>query len=47
MSPRTEKQLEAHKKEKKEKIIRGALRLFATKGYFNTSISDIANELNI
>ena len=47
MSPRTEKQLVAHKKAKREQIIRGALQLFANNGYFNTSINDIANELKI
>ena len=47
MSPRTEKQLKEHKKAQKEKILQGALKLFATKGYFNTSVSDIANKLKI
>ncbi|MEZ4810085.1 MAG: TetR/AcrR family transcriptional regulator [Allomuricauda sp.] len=47
MSPRTEKQLAAHKEAKKEEIIKGALQLFANRGYFNTSINDIAKELKI
>ena len=47
MSPRTEKQLAAHKEAKKIEVIRGALQLFANRGYFNTSINDIAKELKI
>jgi len=47
MSPRTKKQLAAHKKAKKEQIITGSLHLFADKGYFNTSVGDIAKKLNI
>lgn len=47
MSPRTEKQLDAHRALKRKQIIMGALHLFATKGYFNTSIRDIAEEVKI
>ncbi|WP_422081320.1 TetR/AcrR family transcriptional regulator [Ulvibacterium sp.] len=47
MSPRTEKQLDAHRALKRKQIIMGALQLFATSGYFNTSISDIAKEVKM
>lgn len=47
MSPRTEEQLAAHRKAKREHIVSEALHLFATRGYFNTSISDIAKEVKM
>lgn len=47
MSPRTEKQLAAHRKAKRDQIVSEALYLFATRGYFNTSISDIAKEVKM
>ncbi len=47
MSPRTEKQLAAHRKAKREQIVSEALYLFATRGYFNTSISDIAKKVKM
>ncbi len=47
MSPRTEEQLAALKVVRKEQIIKQTLKLFATKGYFNTSISDIAKKTKI
>ena len=47
MSPRTVEQLAALKVVRKEQIIKQTLKLFATKGYFNTSISDIAKKLKI
>ena len=47
MSPRTEEQLAAHRRAKREQIVSEALHLFATRGYFNTSISDIAKEVKM
>ncbi len=47
MSPRTEKQLAEHRTAKREQIVSDALFLFATRGYFNTSISDIAKEVKM
>ena len=47
MSPRTEEQLAAHRKAKREQIVSEALHLFATRGYFNTSINDIAKEVKM
>lgn len=47
MSPRTEEQLAKLKIQRKEQIIRESLRLFADKGYFNTSISDITSKLKM
>jgi len=47
MSPRTAKQLAAHKAARKQRIIMGSLRLFAARGYFNTSMNQIATELKI
>lgn len=47
MSPRTKKQLAALKVERKEQILKKSLQLFAKKGYFNTSISDISKKLKI
>jgi len=35
------------KETKKEKIIKTALKLFATKGFYNTTIADIAKEMNM
>lgn len=47
MSPRTPEQLEAFRVEKKREIIKTALVLFAEKGYFNTSVNDIAKKLGM
>lgn len=47
MSPRTTKQLEQLKKERKEQIILAALHLFGDKGYQNTSISAIAKKAKL
>jgi AcrR family transcriptional regulator len=47
MSPRTEKQFEIIRKEKKELIMETALELFATEGYHNVSVSDIAEAAKI
>lgn len=47
MSPRTKKQLEAHRVTRQNEILIEALRLFASKGYFNTSINDIAKKTEI
>lgn len=47
MSPRTEKQLAALKDARRKQIMEQTLGLFATKGYFNTSISDIAKKTKI
>ncbi len=47
MSPRTKKQLSKLKAQRREQIIKESLQLFADKGYFNTSISDIATKLKI
>ncbi|MEM9680098.1 MAG: TetR/AcrR family transcriptional regulator [Bacteroidota bacterium] len=47
MSPRTKTQLDAHRAARQNEILLKALRLFANKGYFNTSISDIAKEAQI
>lgn len=47
MSPRTEQQLAELKTQRREQIIKESLYLFANKGYFNTSISDIAKKSKI
>jgi len=47
MSPRTEKQLQKIRDEKRELILQTALELFADKGYYATSISNIANKAGI
>lgn len=47
MSPRTPKQLQEFKLEKKLQIIRKSLVLFASKGYHNTSINDIAKTVGM
>ena len=43
MSPRTEKQFQVIREEKKTLIMDVALEHFAKEGYFNTTISHIAN----
>ncbi|NLJ07542.1 MAG: TetR/AcrR family transcriptional regulator [Sphingobacteriales bacterium] len=45
--PRTDEQFEAIRKEKRELILRTALKLFAEKGYHSVSISQIAKEAAI
>jgi len=47
MSPRTEKQLQKIRDEKRELILQTALELFADKGFYATSISNIANKAGI
>lgn len=47
MSPRTKKQFEEIREEKKRLIMEVALSLFAQHGYENTSISQIAKQANI
>jgi AcrR family transcriptional regulator len=47
MAPRTPKQLEAFRAEKKLQIVRKTLVLFARKGYHNTSINDIAKTVGM
>lgn len=47
MSPRTEEQFEEIREEKKELILQTGLKLFATDGYHNVSVSDIARAANI
>lgn len=47
MSPRTEKQFEEIREEKRHLIMQTALELFATSGYDSTSISQIAKKAGI
>ncbi|MBN1598174.1 MAG: TetR/AcrR family transcriptional regulator [Bacteroidales bacterium] len=47
MSPRTEKQFELIREERRQKIMDSALDLFAKNGYDNTSISQIASKADI
>ncbi len=47
MSPRTSKQFEELRKSSKENIIRSALTLFSSHGFFNTSIRQIAKQAGI
>jgi AcrR family transcriptional regulator len=47
MSPRTEEQFEQIREQKTELILNAALELLAHKGYYQTSISDIAKKANI
>lgn len=47
MSPRTEKQFEEIRIEKKQLIFNAALTLFADNGYHSTSISQIAKQANV
>ena len=47
MSPRTKQQLEVIREEKAQIIAESALKLFATKGYENTSISELARHAGV
>ncbi|MBS3769471.1 MAG: TetR/AcrR family transcriptional regulator [Bacteroidales bacterium] len=47
MSPRTEKQFEAIREEKRSKILDAALELFGREGYHNGSISKVAKKAGI
>ena len=47
MSPRTEKQFEAIREEKRAKILDAALELFGHEGYHNGSISKVARKAGI
>lgn len=47
MSPRTTKQLAALKEARETQILEAAFKLFSTKGYYHTSISDIAKNANL
>jgi len=47
MSPRTQKQFEAIREEKRSRILDAALELFGHEGYHNASISKIAEKANI
>lgn len=47
MSPRTSKQFEEIREEKKVLIMETALELFANKGFYSTSIQDIAKKAGI
>lgn len=47
MSPRTEKQFEAIREEKRAKILDAALELFGNEGYHNGSISKVAQKAGI
>lgn len=47
MSPRTEKQYEAIRQERRESIMQAALELFAEDGFENTSIKQIAKKADI
>jgi AcrR family transcriptional regulator len=47
MAPRTEKQFEAIREEKRARILQAALELFGHEGYHSSSISKIARKANI
>lgn len=47
MSPRTKEQLQELKEVRKDQILMTALELFGSKGYQNTSISDITQKANL
>lgn len=47
MSPRSTKQFQEMRNESKDRIIKSALKLFSSKGFFNTSIREIAKEAQI
>jgi len=47
MSPRTAKQIEILKQHRKEQILEAAFQLFSRNGYYNTSVSDIAEKAKL
>ena len=47
MSPKSKEQFEIVRTQSRDNIMQTALELFARKGYFNTSIKQIADEANI
>lgn len=47
MSPRSSKQFEEIRRQSREKILDAALELFATQGFHNTSISQIAKKAGV
>lgn len=47
MTPRTKEQYEKMRKESKEDILRSSLYLFANKGFYNTTINDIAKRAKV
>lgn len=47
MSPRSQKDFENIRKSSKENILKSALKLFSSKGYYNTSIRQIAKSAKI
>ena len=47
MSPRTKEQLKELKEARRDQILMAALKLFGSKGYQNTSISDIAQRADL
>lgn len=47
MCPKTTKQFETIRQKSKETIVKSALELFSTTGYFNTSIRQIAKKANV
>ncbi len=47
MSPRTDKQFEEIREKSKDNIVDSALDLFSEKGFFNTSVRQIAKKANV
>ena len=47
MSPKTNKQFEEIREKSKENILRSALHLFSEKGYFSTSVRQIAQQAKV